>query len=167
MSFRITGLPAEEFAPLFTMSAEELAAHGAVRVVADARPIYPCRVSLTDAAPGDELLLVHHEHHRVASPYRASHAVYVRAGETRFDAVDHVPEQLRSRTLSVRAFDARGMLVGADLTEGTELEGLIERLLAHPRASYLHVHYAKPGCYAALVERETAAAARSSPSARK
>ncbi len=153
MSFRITGLPAEDFAPLFALSAEELAARGAVRLVADARPVYPCRISLTDAAPGGEVILVHHEHHPVDTPYRASHAVYVRAGETRYDEVDRIPDQLRSRTLSVRAFDERGMLVGADLTEGTALEAVIERLFAHPRASYLHVHYAKPGCYAALVER--------------
>jgi len=153
MSFRITGLPAEEFASLFALSPEELAARGALRVVADCQPGYPCRVSLTDAAPGDEIILVHYEHHRVDSPYRASHAVYVRAGETRYDEVDRIPAQLRSRTLSVRAFDERGLLVGADLTEGTALEGIITQRFADPRAAYIHVHYAKPGCYAARVER--------------
>ena len=58
MSFRITGLPAETFAPLFYLSDAELAAHGAVRKIADGRmPGYPCRVSLTDSQAGDELLL--------------------------------------------------------------------------------------------------------------
>jgi hypothetical protein len=96
---------------------------------------------------------VHFEHHAVASPYRASHAIYVRAGETTFDAVDQVPEMLRTRLLSVRGFDADGMMTGADLVEGTALEAAIAALLGHPRASYLHVHFAKPGCYAARVER--------------
>ena len=101
MTFRITGLPAEEFADLFSLTDAELAARGAVRRIADdRRPGYPCRVSLTDAQPGDELLLVNYEHHPVASPYRMRFAVFVRRGEETYDAVDEVPEQLRIRTLA-------------------------------------------------------------------
>ena len=113
MSFRITGLPAEEFAHLFALSDEELAARGAVRGNADARtPGYPCRISLTDSRPGDELLLINYEHHPVSSPYRMRFAVYVRRGEQTYDAIDEVPEQLRIRTLAVRAFDPDAMMVG-------------------------------------------------------
>ncbi len=153
MGFRISGLPAEQFEGLFSLSDEELAARGAVRRIADAKPGYPCRVSLTDAEPGQEVILTHFEHHPVDSPFRASHAIYVRAGEQTYDAIDQVPEQLRLRLLSVRAFDEKGMLVGADVVDGRELEGVIERLFVDKRADYLHVHYAKPGCYAARVER--------------
>ena len=154
MSFRITGLPAEEFAPLFALSDDELARRGAVRQIADGRvPGAPCRISLTDAQPGDELLLVNYEHHPVASPYRMRFAVYVRKGEETFDAVDEVPEQLRIRTLAVRAFDRDGMMVDRELVEGDQLEAAIERLFAEPKAAYLHIHYAAPGCYAARVER--------------
>jgi hypothetical protein len=154
MGFRITGLPAEPFAELFDLPDDALAARGAVRRIADdRRPGFPCRVSLTDARPGDELILVNHEHHAVDSPYRMRFAVYVRRGETRFDAVDTVPEQLRIRSLAVRAFDATAMMVGWELTEGTALETAVERLFADPRAAYLHVHYAAPGCYAARIVR--------------
>jgi hypothetical protein len=153
MGFRITGLPAEQFAGLFSLSDQELAARGAVRRVADAKPGYPCRVSLTDAEPGQEVILTHFEHHPVDSPFRASHAIYVRKGEETYEAIDQVPEQLRLRLLSVRAFDEKGMLVGADVVDGRELEGVIDRLLSDKRAGYLHVHYAKPGCYAARIER--------------
>jgi hypothetical protein len=153
MGFRITGLPAEQFAGLFSLSDQELAARGAVRRIADAKPGYPCRVSLTDAEPGQEVILTHFEHHPVDSPFRASHAIYVRKGEITYEAVDQVPEQLRLRLLSVRAFDEKGMLVGADVVDGKELEGAIERLLGDDRADYLHVHYAKPGCYAARIQR--------------
>ncbi|HSU05202.1 MAG TPA: DUF1203 domain-containing protein, partial [Acetobacteraceae bacterium] len=119
MSFRIIGLPAEHFAPLFAMSNEELAERNVVRRIADTRiPGYPCRVSLTDSQPGDELLLVNYEHHPVRSPYRMRFAVYVRNGETTFDAVDQVPEQLRIRTLAVRAYDADAMMLGWELIEG-------------------------------------------------
>ncbi len=154
MHFRIRGLPAEQFAPLFALSDDELAARGAVRRIADARqPGYPCRISLTDSKPGDELILVNYEHHAVASPYRMRFAIYVRKDEETFDAADSVPQQLRTRTLAVRAFDADAMMTGFELTDGKELERAIERQFADPRAAYLHVHFAAPGCYAARVER--------------
>jgi hypothetical protein len=154
MHFRIRGLPAETFAHLFALSHAELAQQGGVRQIADTRvPGYPCRVSLTDAAPGDELILVNYEHHAVASPYRMRYAIFVRKDEEAFDALDTVPEQLRRRTLAVRAFDGDGMAVGCKLIEGQKLESTIEHLFADPRAAYLHVHYAAAGCYAARVER--------------
>ena len=154
MHFRIRGLPAEKFANLFALSDAELAAQGAVRRIADARrPGYPCRVSLTDSEPGDELILVNYEHHPVASPYRMRFAIYVRKGEETFDAVDAVPEQLRGRTLAVRAFDADAMMTGWELVEGDALESAIARSFANPSAVYLHIHFAAPGCYAARVER--------------
>jgi hypothetical protein len=154
MHFRIRGLPAEQFAPLFSLSDEELAANGAVRRIADARdPGYPCRVSLTDSNPGDELILVNYEHHSVDSPYRMRFAIYVRAGDKTFDAVDTVPDQLRTRTLAVRAFDADTMMIGHALVDGKELEGAIAQLFADTRAAYLHIHFASPGCYAARVDR--------------
>lgn len=154
MHFRIRGLPAEQFAPLFALSDAELAEQGAVRRIADARnPGYPCRISLTDSQPGDELILVNYEHHAVASPYRMRFAIFVRKGEETFDAPDSVPEQLRKRTLAVRAFDADGMMIGFELVEGIKLESAIGRHFADPRAAYLHLHFAAPGCYAACVER--------------
>ncbi len=154
MQFRIRGLPAEQFAPLFELSDEELTEKGAVRQIADARdPGYPCRVSLTDSKPGDELILVNYEHHPVDSPYRMRFAIFVREGDATFDAVDAVPEQLRKRTLAVRAFDAGAMMVGHELIDGAKIESAIARLFANPQAAYLHVHFAAPGCYAARVDR--------------
>ena len=154
MHFRIQGLPAEQFAPLFALSDEELAQRGAVRRTADERaPGYPCRVSLTDSSAGDELILTNYEHLAVASPYRMRFAIYVRRGEQTFDAVDSVPEQLRTRTLAVRGFDTGGMMTGWELIDGGKLEEAIERQFAEPRATYLHVHFAAPGCYAARVDR--------------
>lgn len=151
MHFRIRGLPAEQFAPLFTLSDDELKEKGAVRRIADGPR--PCRISLTDAKPGDELILTNYEHHAVDTPYRMRFAIYVRRDERTYDAVDEVPEQLRKRTLAVRAFDADGMMVAWELAEGTKLEDTIARQFADSRAAYLHVHFAAPGCYAARVER--------------
>ncbi len=151
MHFRIRGLPAENFAHLFTLSDDELAAQGAVRRIAEHNA--PCRISLTDATPGDELILTNYEHHAVESPYRMRFAIFVRNGEQTFDAVDTVPEQLRKRMLAVRAFDADAMMIAHELADGGKLEAAIAKLFADPRAAYLHVHFASPGCYAAKVER--------------
>jgi Protein of unknown function (DUF1203) len=151
MTFRIRGLDAGQFSHLFALSDAELAAQGAMRKTADGPS--PCRVSLTDATPGDEVILVNYEHHAVESPYRMRFAIYVREGEATFDAVNAVPNQLRRRALAVRGFDENGMMTGWELIEGIWLEEAIERQFADPRARYLHVHFAAPGCYAAKVER--------------
>jgi len=148
MAFQIHGLPAAPFQPLFALDDAALAAHQAVRRIADSSPGYPCRVSLRDAAPGETLVLAHFEHHAVASPFRASHAIYVREGaEPAVLAVGEVPVMLRSRLLSLRAFDAAGMLLEADVVDGRELDPVLDRMVQ--RAAYVHIHFAKPGCYAA------------------
>jgi hypothetical protein len=151
MNFRIVGLPAEDFTHLFTLSDSDLAAAGGVRRVADYP--YPCRVSLTDARPGEELVLVNYEHHPVDSPYRMRFAIFVRQGDETYDRVNEIPEQLRKRTLAVRAFDDKGMMVANRLAEGRELEAAIEQLLTLSQTAYLHIHFAAAGCYAAKVER--------------
>jgi hypothetical protein len=153
MSFRILGLPSAPFEPLFALSDKELARHNAVRVSVGDAGGYPCRISLTDATPGDELLLVNYLHQPADSPFRSCHAIYVRKGERTCDVLDTVPQQLRTRTLSVRGFDDAGMLTDADLVDGAQLESLIGKLFGDVRTRYLHVHFAKPGCYAARVER--------------
>ncbi len=152
MSFRITGLPADKFQPLFALSDEELKRRGALRLTADG-PGYPCRVSLTDAAPGDELILLHYEHQDADTPFRASHAIYVRPGEQRYESVAEVPPQIRKRLLSIRAFDQSGMMLEADVSEGIAVEPVIARMFGNDKVAYLHLHYARQGCYAARVDR--------------
>jgi hypothetical protein len=154
MSFRISALPKSEFEPLFGLSAEALAQRRAVRRVVTEKPGLPCRVSLADAEVGEEVILVHYEHQPAESPFRASHAIFVRlhAEEAR-PAIDEVPQALRSRVLSLRAFDAAGMMVDADLADGGALEPIVERMFANSEVAYLHAHYAKPGCYAARIDR--------------
>ncbi len=45
------------------------------------------------------------------------------------------------------------MMIDADVIDGARLESLIEHLLANKSTDSLHIHNAKLGCYAALVER--------------
>ncbi len=155
MAFRITGLDAEPFRHLYSLPAQELAAHRAVRMAVDRTPGFPDRIEMRDMEPGETALLVHYTHQSADTPYHASHAVFVREGaETAYDSVDTIPEVLSRRLLSVRAFDGSHMMLNADVTEGTGLRVVIERFLADPTVAYLHLHNAKPGCYAARVERK-------------
>lgn len=154
MSFQISALSPTPFEPLAAMSSSELATHHARRITVDKKPGYPCRVSLADAEVGEEVILVHYQHQGAATPFRASHAVYFRPGAQQVvPAVDEVPAMLRTRPISIRAFDDEGMMVGADLADGAQLEPAIAAALANPKAAYLHLHFAKPGCYAARVDR--------------
>jgi hypothetical protein len=154
MDFRITGLGAGRFAHLFGLSDGELARHRARRYTCDEKPGFPCRVSLEDAEPGEPVLLVNYEHLPVDSPYRASHAIYVREREQpSFDEVNAMPGALRSRLLAIRGFDAAGMMVAADIVEGRTAAPLIERFLANDEIAYLHAHFARRGCFAARIDR--------------
>ena len=153
MDFRIRGLDPAPFAPFFARDPEALAAEGIVCRVSDSKPGFPCRITLADAEPGERVLLLNYEHLPVATPYRSRHAIYVSEARAPFDAVNVVPQALRDRLLALRAFDAAGMMVDAEITEGSEAEPLVERLLGLPGVAYLHAHYARRGCFAARIER--------------
>lgn len=155
MSFQIHALPADPFQPLFKMSGQELAGIQAARMVVDAKPGYPCRVSLADAEVGETVILVNHEHQPANSPYRSAHAIFVREHASQaFPKPGEVPEVLSTRLISVRAFDDRHYMVNADVVDGKDLGRVIPAMFRDPAVAYLHLHNAKPGCFAARVTRE-------------
>lgn len=156
--FRISGLPAEPFQSYFAMTDAELRTHGAQRMIAteaDLGPMPPCRVSLRDAEVGETSILLHYPHHTSAtSPYRASGPIYVREGVTQTASfVNHVPAQQRTRLLSVRAYDADGIMVDAEVLPGNELETLIAQFFARDDVAFLHAHNARHGCYSCRIDR--------------
>ena len=154
MNFQVSALNPDKFSDLFGLDDDALRARGAVRMQVDAHPGFPCRVSLQDANVGETVLLLNHEHLAANSPYRSRHAIFVREGvEQARPAVNELPESLRIRLLSIRAFDDHGMMVDADVARGAEADEIIRQMLAKETVSYLHIHNAKPGCYAARVDR--------------
>ncbi len=154
MSFQITGLSPEPFSPLFGLSDEALASRGVIRRTADAKPGFPCRITLEDAEPGETVLLLNHESHAAPTPYRASYAIYVREGAVaaaRF--TDEIPPVMRRRPLAFRHFDKDGMLVGASLALNGDAREAIEAAFRNDSVAYLHALYAAHGCFAARVDR--------------
>jgi hypothetical protein len=153
MSYVVKGLDPTPFRPLFGLSDEELAERGVVRMTVNS-PTFPCRVSLTDRALGEKVLLLNHTSHDVANPYRASHAIFVTEGaEEPAEYVDGIPPVFKTRVLSLRGFDKDGMMAEAILTQPGEAEAGIRKLFANPGIETIHAHNATRGCFSAKIER--------------
>lgn len=153
MSFRITGLDAAPFRDLHFLSDAMLAEKGVRRVRVVEKPAAPCRISLDDAEVGESVLLLNFAHQPASTPYRQQGPIFVRETDQRFDQTDVVPPALARRTLSLRGFDGEDMMIEADLVEGADSGALIKRFFANPAVAYIHAHYARRGCFAALIER--------------
>ena len=154
MTYRIRGLDPEPFQPLFGLPDEELAERGIVRMTVTEKPSFPCRVTLLDREIGEQVLLLNHVSHDVANPYRASHAIFVTEGSARAaEFIGEIPPVFETRILSLRGFDALGMMAQAVLTQPGEADDAIRRLFDNPDVSTIHAHNATRGCFAAKIER--------------
>ena len=153
MTYRVIGLNPEPYKKLFGLSDAELAERGVVRMTVTS-PTFPCRVSLTDRAIGESVLLLNHLSHDVANPYRATHAIFVTETEqSAAEYVDAVPPVFETRVLSLRGFDKDGMMAEAILTQPGEADAGIRRLFANPDIETIHAHNATRGCFSARIER--------------
>ena len=153
-TFRFVGVDDSAFRSLFDLPDDRLRAIGALRVVATESSGFPCRVSLEDAAVGEELLLLPYEHQPAASPYRASGPIYVRRAATRRTlAPGEVPPYVARRLISVRGYDDRDMMIAAAVCDGAVVADEIARQFSEDRVAYIHLHNAKQGCFSCRVER--------------
>src|SRR4029077_871773 len=104
--------------------------------------------------PGESVLLLNYVHQPASTPFQGSHAIFVREwADAAYDRTNEIPQAMRTRTLSLRAFDSGDFMIDADLVDGREAESLIARMFANPEVEYVHAHYAKWGCYAARIDR--------------
>jgi hypothetical protein len=135
MSYVVSGLPLDPFQPLFGLPNEALAEKGAVRIRAGDDGLYPCRVLLEDAAPGETVLLLNFEHQPARTPYRSRHAIFVNeAARGTRRMVERMPAILSTRRLiSLRAYDEAGMMIDAGIVSGAEVEASARRMLANAK----------------------------------
>lgn len=154
MNFQIKPLQADEIAYLFDLDDAELAALKACRQVVASKPGTPCRVSMKDAEVGETVILFNYAHQPEDSPYQASHAVFVRENaEQAHFAVNEVPEVIQSRLISLRFFDQDHMMIDADVVQGASVAKEIAQAFKKDEIAYVHIHNAKPGCFAASAHR--------------
>jgi hypothetical protein len=151
MAYRIAGLDPEPFRPLFALSDDELEERGLNRMTVSGSG-FPCRISLVDRPPGEEVILLNHVSHDVANPYRAAHAIFV-GYAPRAEYRDEVPPVFASRILSLRGFDDDGMMADALITQPGEAESGICKLFENPAITTIHAHNAVRGCFSAKIER--------------
>ena len=128
---------------------------GARTIVVDEANSYPCRRCLRDAEPGETVVLLSYDPFvdGADTPYRQPGPVFVHADACSYEPTDELPVQLTRRLLSVRSFGADHLMLGGVVVQGAELETTVERLLGDDTVSYLHVHNAGPGCFAARIDR--------------
>ena len=151
MTYRIAGLDPEPFRPLFALPDDELERRGMRRMTVTGGG-FPCRISLLDRPVGEEVILLNHFSHDVANPYRSSHAIFV-ADADRAEYVDEVPPVFAPRVLSLRGFDAEGMMMDALITQPGEADSGIRKLFEKPEIAYIHAHNAARGCFSARIDR--------------
>jgi hypothetical protein len=153
-NFRIVGLSAAQFEPLYSLDERELAGKKARRLRVDAKPGFPCRVSLEDAEIGEAVILLPFAHHDVDSPYRASGPIFIRENAKEANSTPgEIPKVVATRMISVRAYDQNGMMLDGQIVPGRELKMRIDELFANSKIAYLHLHNAGAGCYSCRVER--------------
>ena len=154
MIYRIRGLSPRHFTRQFAMTEAELEKRRARMEIASPTGRFPCRVSLKDAAPGEELLLTHYTNHAVETPYRHAFAIYVRAAADKAaEYVDVMPPILRKRPIALRGYDGQGLLHRAALSIADDVDTLARALLDDPQIAYIDAHNAMHGCFAARIER--------------
>ena len=128
---------------------------GARTIVVDEADSYPCRRCLRDARPGETVLLLSYDPFvdGADTPYRQPGPIFVHAEPCTYEPHVDVPDQLARRLLSVRSFGDDHLMLGGVVVQGVELAAAADRLLDDEDVSYLHVHNAGPGCFAARIDR--------------
>ena len=155
-NFQIAAIQSTQFKGLFDLEEPALAKLGAVKMIVETKPGYPCRVSLEDANIGEEVILFPFQHHSTTSPYQATGPIFVRKkAPTATLKVNEIPFFLNHRFLSLRGYDGNGMMVDAKTIEGTFLKTAITGLFSNKTIEYLQIHNASYGCYMCQVNRST------------
>jgi len=116
----------------------------------------PCRHCLSESAVGAPILLGSYHFGRPIGVYWTPSPVFIHAEACRrFGQPNIVPEIVRRRLVSVRAYDADDMCLYdlGDVSDGGEVDWLINRALADARTDYVNIHTARPKCFLCRVER--------------
>ncbi len=153
-NFKVNSLEYEQFSDLFELDKQALENFGAMKIVVDSKPGFPCRVSLEDADIGEEVLLLNYKHHPANSPYQATGPIYIRRNSQSPKLTQNeLPQMLKHRLLSLRVYDKNGMMKEALVANGDELKSILSTVFTNPAVSYVHIHNAAAGCYNCSVDR--------------
>ena len=151
--FRITAIE-NNYNQLFNLNDKELREMSIYKMIVDAKPGYPCRVTLEDAEIGEEVLLLSFEYHKTQSPYKASGPIFIRKNSVKVNLkTNEIPKMLFQRQQTLRMYDENGIMVDAKSPKSNNIRKEIELSFSNNNVSYIQVHNTNPGCYNCLVNR--------------
>ena len=150
-TFRIVPL-STEVAERARRAAEAGAANHAV-VTADSPTGYPCRHCLRFAKAGERLILFPYAAVPAGHPYSETGPIFVHAELCeRYSAAHEYPEDFR-RGRAFRAYNARYDMIDAEVADGSEPEGIVEKLLQNPQTAFVDARSVTRGCYTFRIQR--------------
>jgi hypothetical protein len=122
----------------------------------DRHETYPCRHCLCEAPGADGMLLLSYQTPKPKSVYGHPTAIFLCVRDcARFDQTDEVPEIVRNRHVSFRAFRSDGAMVyhANELADGAGHDVAIRRIFAREDVAFINAHTAKAGCMLCHIER--------------
>ena len=123
----------------------------------DRNSTYPCRHCLREASAKTGMLLLSYQAPKPKSVYGHPTAIFMCAGECeRFERPDAIPDFVRNRLVSFRAFRSDGMMVyeANAIVEGEGHEAAVRRIFVdRDDVAYINAHTARPGCLLCHIER--------------
>jgi hypothetical protein len=64
-----------------------------------------------------------------------------------------IPDTVRARLMSVRAYDAKDLMSDATVCAGNDAAAAIQQMFANGHVAYIHLHNANRGCFSCAVKR--------------
>ena len=129
-------------------AASEPGSEAAATVTVTAGGGEPLRCCLTNARPGDSLILFNFEPPLPPSPYQEKGAVFVHASPCGSEVDAHVyPSEWLGRPQVLRSYDQRGWIHSASVHDGTSPRAAISAAFADPAVVEVHSRNVAYGCY--------------------
>lgn len=114
-----------------------------------------CRLCLGDGGPDQKhILFSFMPFDENKNPYSEVGPVYVHDKCEQYEDSNVFPPDLKKRKyLQVRGYDVGQRLIAADLSEGKDVEGTVDKLFEDLEVEYLHIRDGLTGCYFMKIER--------------
>jgi len=153
ISFRCVAIRTEEAVRLRRATRDDFG-HPIQRIDLDRS--YPCRHCLREASASSGMLLLSYQTPKPKSVYGQPTAIFMCVADCeRFREPDAIPDIVRNRLVSFRAFRSDGLMIydANEIVEGNEHIAAVRRILARDDVAYINAHTAKAGCHLCHVER--------------
>lgn len=114
----------------------------------------PCRHCLRVSTDGERLILFAHRPFDGDGPYAEVGPVFIHADAcARYAATTIFPPAFAERTLTLRAYDDRGLIASAEVAPPGARDDVLARMFENERVRFVHVRNPAWGCYDFAVER--------------